>query len=259
MCSKSYIKEVYVTKMWGRREIHWDVVNPDVNILVGVNGSGKTTLLNMINAYYNGKVKEMNTYDGKIKCFPLRGNVFPLSFVRSFDVPIADKRKVRQSPLLQELLDVVYQNDKGNSFFNYRMKIVDYPEKAKAIQENINELFDVINDIFSDTGKIVHISKGNNSLLVFKQKDDTVQLEQLSSGEKQMLLLLMTVFLQERQPAILLLDEPELSLHISWQQKLIAALRRLNPLCQLILTTHSPSIFAKGWADKITFVEDICQ
>ena len=84
-----------------------------------------------------------------------------------------------------------------------------------------------------------------------------IQLEQLSSGEKQMLLILTTVFLQEEKPNILLMDEPEISLHITWQDRLVGMIRQLNPNCQLILTTHSPNIFANGWEDKIVFIEDL--
>ena len=72
-----------------------------------------------------------------------------------------------------------------------------------------------------------------------------------------MLLILTTVFLQEEKPNILLMDEPEISLHIEWQDKLVSTLRELNPNCQLILTTHSPNIFANGWEDRIVFMEDI--
>ena len=67
------------------------------------------------------------------------------------------------------------------------------------------------------------------------------------------------VFLQDERPTILLMDEPEISLHISWQSKLIDTIRNLNPNCQLILTTHSPSIFAKGWQDRIVYMEDLIQ
>ena len=86
---------------------------------------------------------------------------------------------------------------------------------------------------------------------------DKVQLDQLSSGEKQILLILTTVFLQEERPSVLLMDEPEISLHISWQDRLIDLIRELNPNCQLILTTHSPNIFANGWEDKIVFMNDL--
>ena len=66
-----------------------------------------------------------------------------------------------------------------------------------------------------------------------------------------------TVFLMDEKPAVLLLDEPELSLHITWQEKLLDALRKLNPACQIIMTTHSPSIFVNGWRDHLVFVDNL--
>ena len=86
---------------------------------------------------------------------------------------------------------------------------------------------------------------------------ETLQLSDLSAGEKQLLYLLLTVFLMDEKPSILLLDEPELSLHITWQEKLLDALRKLNPACQIIMTTHSPSIFVNGWRDHLVFVDNL--
>ena len=71
------------------------------------------------------------------------------------------------------------------------------------------------------------------------------------------MLILLTVFLMEEEPAVLLMDEPELSLHIERQRELIKAIRQLNKNCQLIMTTHSPSIYAAGWQDKIVYIDDI--
>lgn len=256
IAEKFYIKEIKITELWGKKNILWRNIHPDVNVLVGINGSGKTTLLNMIDAYYQNDSKELKRYQGAITGLPTCGEAYPVSYIRSYDVPVADKRK-SESPLMQELNNVVIQNKEGISFFNYRMKMLDYPEQALTIQQNIDELFHVVNNMFSDTGKKINISKGNNSTLVFHQDNDILQLEQLSSGEKQLLLILLKIFLLEKKPSILLMDEPEISLHISWQQKLIQSLRTLNPHCQIILSTHSPSIFAKGWGDKITYMEDL--
>ena len=79
----------------------------------------------------------------------------------------------------------------------------------------------------------------------------------LSSGEKQLIVLLFTVFLQEKQPFILLLDEPEISLHFFWADKLIATILNLNPYCQLFIATHSEGIISEGWSSKIWYMEDI--
>lgn len=79
----------------------------------------------------------------------------------------------------------------------------------------------------------------------------------LSSGEKQILAILLTVLVEDQQPYVLLMDEPEVSLHIEWQKQLIDLILELNPNVQIILTTHSPAVIMSGWMDKVTEVSDI--
>ena len=79
----------------------------------------------------------------------------------------------------------------------------------------------------------------------------------MSSGEKQMLAILLTVLVQDNQPYVFFMDEPEVSLHVDWQQQLIDLVLELNPNVQIILTTHSPAVIMNGWMDKVTEVTDI--
>lgn len=273
-----YITSFRVKRLWRRIDINWKDVNEDVNILVGINGCGKTSLLDLIAAYYRGeKVKK-----GLIESMEGNDIGSPVTYIRSFDVP-ANIRKKNESILLQELKSVINQNGEGTSFFDYRMKMLNFPEQASVIQSRIDEFFRLVNTLFAETGKEVMIDPMNNTLVfsvkgtskefrtadgkglyttdgkAFYTAEDKVQLEQLSSGEKQVLLILTTVFLQECKPNVLLMDEPEISLHISWQDRLIGIIRELNPNCQLILTTHSPNIFADGWEDKIVFMKDLIE
>ena len=67
----------------------------------------------------------------------------------------------------------------------------------------------------------------------------------------------MTVRLEDGNSTTLFMDEPEVSLHMEWQQTLIEKIRRLNPKVQIILSTHSPAIIMNGWMDKVTEVTDI--
>ena len=89
------------------------------------------------------------------------------------------------------------------------------------------------------------------------QREEHLTPYQLSSGEKQMLIILLTVLIEKRQPYTIFMDEPEISLHVEWQQRLISLVRELNPQAQIILTTHSPAVIMNGWADCVTDVEDI--
>lgn len=224
------------TTLWNGISVEWSNVHPDVNIVVGVNGSGKTTILEKIYKTYldNG------------------GNII---YLRSIDnTPIRDKR-LRDNALMQELNQYVYDLKKTPSLFRYRMRQLDSPGEAEIINARIKEFLAVTNAYFRQTGKELMIA--NNKLEVCCPNRQVIDLELLSSGEKWLILLLLRVFLAEEAPILILIDEPESSLHISWQQDLISGLVKMNPNAQFIITTHSPSIFAKGWQDKIVFIDDL--
>ena len=72
-----------------------------------------------------------------------------------------------------------------------------------------------------------------------------------------MLAILLTVLVQDDQPYVLFMDEPEVSLHLEWQKRLIDLVMELNPNVQIIMTTHSPAVVMNGWADRVTEVSEI--
>lgn len=112
----------------------------------------------------------------------------------------------------------------------------------------------VVDELFAVTEKT--IVRGEAEVL-FRQDDEILTTEQLSSGERQMLIILLSVLVQEGNPYVLFMDEPEISLHFEWQEKLITNIRRLNPNAQVILSTHSPAIIMSGWMNAVTEVSDI--
>ena len=116
----------------------------------------------------------------------------------------------------------------------------------------------MIDKLFADTNK--KIDRKSNEIQFIQSMDNATQIitpYQLSSGEKQMLAILLTVLVENREPYALLMDEPEISLHIDWQQQLIDLIRQLNPNVQIILSTHSPALIMDGWISNVTEVEEI--
>lgn len=105
-----------------------------------------------------------------------------------------------------------------------------------------------------ETDKKIEID--GNKFIIYSD-GDVLPLVSLSSGEKQLLLILLMVFLTDEKDSVILIDEPENSLDISWQYKLINLLVDLNPNAQFFITTHSPSIFGDGWGDRIIYLEDV--
>ena len=112
----------------------------------------------------------------------------------------------------------------------------------------------MVDELFAETGK--KIIRTENEIR-FSQIGETLVPYQLSSGEKQILAILLTVLVEDQQHYILFMDEPEVSLHIEWQKRLIELILELNPNVQIILTTHSPAVIMNGWMDMVTEVSDI--
>lgn len=270
------IRSIEIRNVWKRYDFCWKNLNADVNILIGINGSGKTTLFNIIDSMFTADVKRLKSYevevnvgmdgfqvayDPKTTAAELKRALSAVRYLKisTFDVPIKDKPKAGKeySPLYNELHDIVY--DIGGdrpSFSDYRLKATNFPEQAGKINGRIRMFYDTVNRLFAKTQKTIEIDPHTNRL-VFKDGEESIPLYKLSSGEKQLLIILLRVFLMEEQPYILLMDEPEISLHIEWQYRLFEEIRGLNPNCQIITSTHSPSLFGDGWGDKLFFVEDL--
>ena len=118
----------------------------------------------------------------------------------------------------------------------------------RSINERKDLFISLVNECFAETGKT--LSNDSTKLVFLKDNAIGIYPKELSSGEKQLLIILLTVLLERGEEYILMLDEPEISMHISWQYKLIDMILQLNPNVQIILTTHSPMIFSDGWGDK---------
>lgn len=265
------IQEIEIHNLWGKYSYKW-VLDPDVNILAGLNGSGKSSVLQVIDAVFAAEPKRLKEFGvhGVIK-----GTDFEFSFNKSkpivgwekrnyinilnFKIPVEERKYIKDSSSLLdvELDSLVYSHRPGRySFSELKSEIKLYPEKAERIKQRIGIFFETINILFERTGKRILIDPDIDVITVYKDKD-LLLFSQLSSGEKQLLIILFKVFLMDEKPSILMMDEPENSLHIEWQQQLIDVIRKLNPNCQLIISTHSPSIFGEGWGDKLFFLEDL--
>ena len=127
-------------------------------------------------------------------------------------------------------------------------------EAAQHLSVKKKRFQDIVDELFAETGK--KIVRTENEIR-FSQIGETLVPYQLSSGEKQMLAILLTVLVEDDQPHVLFMDEPEVSLHIEWQKRLIDLCLELNPRVQIILTTHSPAVIMNGWMDSVTEVSDI--
>jgi CRISPR-associated protein (TIGR03986 family) len=113
--------------------------------------------------------------------------------------------------------------------------------------DKIKELVNIINTLFEDTGKKAKFDKEKG--LGFSKGSKPIPMSSLSSGEKQLIYILLHVFLGsiKKKPMILLLDEPEISLHPGWQLDFINHIRRLKDNMQIIIVSHSPAMTMQDW------------
>ena len=133
--------------------------------------------------------------------------------------------------------------------------IVDFAQKLENQREELFSalhMFErIVNSFLNE--KSIEVSDRGELMILPQGKGrgvGPIEWRHLSSGEKQILILLTQALLSEKSPAVYVADEPELSLHVEWQEKLLKALTQLAGRCQFIVATHSPDI-ASGFGDKV--------
>ncbi len=265
-----YIRRIEIEALWGRKHIVWDL-RRDVNILSGINGIGKSTILNRAAAQLDhlaGIDVKAKDIDGvKMTFYPEEATTVHFDVIRSFDRPLF------HSNLAEKMADKNVKTELDWQLYQLQRRYLDYQvnignriiellssgdeeghRKAAEVSYPKRRFQDLTDELFSETGKKIIRSKNE---IVFDQEGRELLPYRLSSGEKQMLVILLTVLVQDKQPCVLLMDEPEVSLHIEWQQRIISIIREMNPHAQIILTTHSPAMIMGGWMDAVTEVTDI--
>ena len=270
-----YIKRIEIDSLWsGKKHVVWEL-NRQVNILSGTNGAGKSTILNKV-------VKGLSA-GGEFPSHMLKGvhlDVEPedakwirYDLIRSLDSNLQQTFS-ENTGFLSQAMTALAGVGAGSlldmQLFQLQRKYLDYQvnignriieklqagdaEAAQQISQKKTRFQDIVDELFSDTGKKM-IRTANE--LQFTQIGEVLLPYRLSSGEKQILIILLTVLVEDNEPYVLFMDEPEVSLHMEWQKRLIDLCLELNPNVQIILTTHSPAVVMNGWVDSVTEVSDI--
>ena len=270
-----YIKRIEIDSLWsGKKHIVWEL-NRQVNILSGTNGQGKSTILNKVvkGLIAGGEFPSHMLKGVHLDVVPEDAKWIRYDMIRSLDTNLQQALAEGEGFLRQafsalagvgggSLLDI--------QLYNLQRKYLDYQvnignriieklqsgdtDAAQQLSQKKSRFQDIVDELFRETGK--KIIRTENELR-FTQIGEVLLPYQLSSGEKQMLIILLTVLVEDNQPYVLFMDEPEASLHLEWQKRLVDLCVELNPNVQIILTTHSPAIVMNGWVDSVTEVTDI--
>jgi predicted ATP-binding protein involved in virulence len=98
-------------------------------------------------------------------------------------------------------------------------------------------------------GKSIVIDRQEGFKVQSKWENLDIPLDKLSSGEQHQLVLIFELLFEISPKSLILIDEPELSLHITWQKNFIADLVDIIQLndFDVVLATHSPQLVGKWW------------
>lgn len=157
---------------------------------------------------------------------------------------LADKSKDEPSFFDMDYVEWIINRPQADRILEHLRMLNEYIEDRNSLRDPINRFQSLVNKFLTQTKKQVDVS-GNGQLTVsINGNPEPRPISALSSGERQLLVMLAHLSLNPNLvgSGVFIVDEPELSLHIDWQEKFVDAIREANPKVQLILATHSPAI-----------------
>lgn len=153
------------------------------------------------------------------------------------EIESSDKEKIKHLVSNEEIY-----KDENQHLFNLIVNLISSYEKQNQHDERIRKYRDVCN-AYLDGKKYVY-DESNVKLEIFRHNyKKPISIQNLSSGEKQVLSIFSKLYLEQQKPCIILFDEPELSLSIKWQERFLPDIMKSEKCSLLVAVTHSPFIF----------------
>lgn len=147
-------------------------------------------------------------------------------------------------PVSNDIVEWVMNSRQADRIFKQIGLLDEYVNKRATLHKPIDRFLELTNRFLEQTDKKVKVSPRGDLRVTLLGADKDRRLFCLSSGERQLVVMLAHLSLNKRLAGsgVFIVDEPELSLHISWQEQFVDAIQQANPKVQLILATHSPAI-----------------
>lgn len=126
---------------------------------------------------------------------------------------------------------------------NLLQKLISNYDLQKHYDDRINSFVNTCNKYLNDKQFYYNPSDLTLEIFLNNRSKNPVKLTHLSSGEKQIVSLFSKLYLESEDKNIVIIDEPELSLSINWQQMLLPDIMRSKNCSMLLTVTHSPFVF----------------
>lgn len=163
----------------------------------------------------------------------------------------------------QEILRLVESKEifKGHDQLIYFISnLVEVYQKQRSNDKAIQDFSEVCNRYLVD--KKIHYNESKVTISIVRRKNGhEVNIENLSSGEKQIIALFARLYLKKEDNLAIFYDEPELSLSMEWQKRLLPDIIKSGKCAFMFVTTHSPFIFENelisNTVDLGTYIEEL--
>lgn len=292
--NKSVLKSLYIEKYKGFKDFVMNF-DDKLTVLVGENGTGKTTILEIIynilsqnseffkkdeeftrmylEIYINDELRKIEVKrNNEDIIFELYGNesieekntILTKQNVLYFkaEVNFTNYELNGPSKLEIENTNVMFDAEKMSKElkqFLINQKYQDLNDIANGNINNANriESFKKIYNEFLEDKEFIGIDNDNfEPLFKLKNSGENITIEELSSGEKQIFFKGGTLlqYAKDKQ-IVVLIDEPEISMHPEWQQKILKFYRNINSNIQFVFATHSPHIVSCCKSNEIRLIE----
>lgn len=163
-----------------------------------------------------------------------------------------DAIQVKESHLNKQMVQEMSKLD-GEFTFEDLLKNPGFKDAARD-QKEIRKVISLLDGYFLESNKCIVRDEENKITLGCMDSNGNsdnepqpISWELLSRGEKTLIYLFLAVYYYKDKTSLFLLDEPEISFHVSWQKRLIRDLTKVAPNNQFIVATHSPSLVMDGW------------
>jgi ABC-type lipoprotein export system ATPase subunit len=280
-----FAKEVascHAYRQWPMRRSHWEnnsilksiVVHlireqrlfkkvnfDDDGLMPRVKNKNKPIIIETIHTYAKELIKSIADIDGDL-------TTKSQSLDSSYPLRLRNEKNILSKEEYEERYYIIKEKQRKLAEFGLYENKQDFlefiDEDAKALTVYLKDIesklsiFDVLLkklDLFTTilnerrfTFKSIHISRDKGFFFKTSTGKD-LALEQLSSGEQHEVVLLYELIFNVKENVLVLIDEPEISLHITWQKEFLNDLLRIVQLqnIQVLIATHSPAIINGRW------------
>lgn len=152
------------------------------------------------------------------------------------------------------IIDEEFARSVPNFFATYIDRMV-YENDDVPARDSIRHACEAINSIFDRLdleSRLAGLRKDGSRMPVFRNRqDDEFDISGLSSGEKQLFFRIMALKMVEASHSVILVDEPEISLHPAWQQRILTVYEHIGPGNQVFIATHSPHVIGSAEREEV--------